>query len=80
MDQIIIGVDTLKSNHIAVALNANGARLGALTIPTTRQGYSKLEAWAAGFDRSKRSVLKARDRTARACHATFYPKATSSWM
>lgn len=49
MDQIIIGVDTHKSNHIAVVLNAHGARLGALTIPTTRQGYSKLEAWAAGF-------------------------------
>jgi transposase len=36
MDQIIIGVDTHKSNHIAVAINAQGARLGAMTIPTTR--------------------------------------------
>lgn len=49
MGQIIIGVDTHKSNHIAVALNAHGARLGTLTIPTTRQGYNELEAWATGF-------------------------------
>lgn len=49
MDQIIIGVDTHKSNHIAVALNAYGARLGTLTIPTTRKGYNELEAWATGL-------------------------------
>lgn len=49
MDQIIIGVDTHKSNHIAVALNANGARFDTLTIPTTRKGYRELEAWASGF-------------------------------
>jgi hypothetical protein len=28
MDQIIIGVDTHKSSHIAVAINTQGARLG----------------------------------------------------
>lgn len=49
MDEIIIGVDTHKSNHIAVAINAHGARLGAITIPTTRKGYSDLETWASAF-------------------------------
>lgn len=49
MDQIIIGVDTHKSNHIAVAINTQGTRLGMLTIPTTRQGYRGLEAWAREF-------------------------------
>ena len=49
MDQIIIGVDTHKSSHIAVAINTQGARLGTMTIPTTRQGYRSLEAWATGF-------------------------------
>ena len=49
MDQIIIGVDTHKSSHIAVAINTHGARLGTMTIPTTRQGYRSLEAWATGF-------------------------------
>jgi hypothetical protein len=46
MDQIIVGVDTHKSNHIAVAINTQGARLGSLTIPTTSQGYRDLEQWA----------------------------------
>jgi hypothetical protein len=49
MDQIIIGVDTHKSSHIAVAINTQGARLGTMTIPTTRQGYRSLEAWATGL-------------------------------
>lgn len=49
MDQIIIGVDTHKANHIAVAINSHGARLGAKTIPTTQTGYRELEAWASRF-------------------------------
>ena len=49
MDQIIIGVDTHKSKHIAVAINGQGARLGTMTIPTTRQGYCDLERWASEF-------------------------------
>lgn len=49
MDQIIIGVDTHKSCHIAVAINTQGKRIGTMTIPTTRQGYRSLEAWATGF-------------------------------
>ena len=40
MNQIIVGVDTHKSNHVAVAINAQGARLGSLTIPTTSPGGS----------------------------------------
>ena len=46
MNQIIIGVDTHKSSHIAVAINTQGAKLGSLTIPTTSQGYCDLEQWA----------------------------------
>lgn len=53
MDQIIIGVDTHKSNHIAVAISRQGARLGTMTIPTTRQGYRDLEAWASEFGKVK---------------------------
>ena len=49
MHNIIIGVDTHKSNHIAVAINTQGARLGSTTIPTNQQGYCDLENWAAGF-------------------------------
>lgn len=49
MDQVIIGVGTHKSNHIAVAINTHGARLGSTSIPTTRKGYHDLQAWAAQF-------------------------------
>lgn len=51
MENIIVGVDTHKSNHIAVAIDTRGARLGSKTIPTTRQGYRDLEAWATGLGR-----------------------------
>lgn len=53
MDQIMVGVDTHKSNHIAVAIDTNGARLGSMTIPTTRKGYNDLEAWASQFGHIK---------------------------
>ena len=53
MDQIIIGVDTHKANHVAVAIDAQGARLDGMTIPTTRQGYCDLEAWASSLGQVK---------------------------
>ena len=64
MDQIIIGVDTHKSSHIAVAINTQGARLGTMTIPTTRQGYRSLEAWQQDLALSKPLVSKALALTA----------------
>ena len=53
MDHVIIGVDTHKANHIAVAIDAQGARLGCTTISTTRKGYRDLEAWASRFGQIK---------------------------
>jgi len=53
VDHIIIGVDTHKSNHIAVAIKGQGARLGIMTIPTNRQGYRDLRVWAARFCKIK---------------------------
>lgn len=47
MDHIIVGVDTHKANHIAVAINGHGARLGTITIPATRKGYANLQDWAS---------------------------------
>ena len=44
--EIIIGVDTHKHVHAAVAINALGARVGAMTAPVSAQGYRDLEAWA----------------------------------
>jgi transposase len=43
---IIIGVDTHKHVHAAVAIDGLGTRLGAMIIPGSEKGYRTLEAWA----------------------------------
>ena len=43
---IIIGIDTHKSTHVAVAIDTQGTRLAALSIPANPKGYSELERWA----------------------------------
>jgi transposase len=44
--RIIVGIDTHKDVHVAVALDHLGVRLAELHLPTTRSGYSRLERWA----------------------------------
>ena len=44
--EIIVGVDTHKHVHAAVAISALGARLGTTNIPASVKGYRTLEAWA----------------------------------
>lgn len=43
---VVIGVDTHKEFHVAVALAPNGGRLGECSIPANRQGYGVLQDWA----------------------------------
>ena len=43
---VIIGVDTHKLTHTAVAVSALGVRLGGLTISASNRGYQALQAWA----------------------------------
>ncbi len=43
---IIIGIDTHKSTHVAVAIDAQGARLAAISIPANMKGYLELEHWS----------------------------------
>ena len=47
--QIIIGVDTHKYAHVAVAVDHLGTRLGAHHVAANREGYAQLEAWAASL-------------------------------
>ena len=47
--KIIIGVDTHKDVHAAVAINGIGARLGTLATPVSPKGYQDLETWARAF-------------------------------
>src|SRR5215210_4887295 len=46
LPDIIIGVDTHKHTHAAVALTGLGARVGELTIKVGLGGHRELETWA----------------------------------
>lgn len=45
-DDVIVGVDTHKDTHVAVALNGLGARLDELSFPASTAGYDQALAWA----------------------------------
>ena len=79
MNQIIVGVDTHKSSHIAVAIDTQGARLGGLTIPTTSQGYGDPDRGHKPRALSKRSGSKEPDRMAQVFPECCKPKATQSF-
>ena len=43
---VVVGVDTHKDEHVAVALDGLGGRLGELGIAANPDGYAELVAWA----------------------------------
>lgn len=47
--QLIIGVDTHKYVHVAVAVDHLGARIAAQHAAANHEGYAQLEAWAASL-------------------------------
>ncbi len=49
--RVIVGVDTHKHIHVAVAIDHLGARLGDLTIGVDTGGYRQLEAWSSALGR-----------------------------
>ena len=48
-EAVIVGVDTHKAEHYAVALDGLGRRLGQLTLAANPDGYSVLLNWTAEF-------------------------------
>lgn len=48
---VIVGVDTHKDQHVAVALDGLGRRLGERFVSAAPAGYADLLAWAAGLGR-----------------------------
>ena len=63
--KIIIGVDTHKDVHAAVAINGIGARLGTLTIPVSPKGYRNLETRARAFGAIQAFGIRTEKRSAR---------------
>ncbi len=49
VSEVILGIDTHKEVHVAVALDGLGGRLGELKVPTTMKGYQRLLWWAEGL-------------------------------
>lgn len=47
--RVVVGVDTHKDLHVAVALDNLGRRVASTTIATTTAGYRQLIAWAEGL-------------------------------
>src|SRR3546814_6619578 len=43
---VIVGVDTHKSAHVAVAIDLHGAKLATYSVPANTKGYGALEDWA----------------------------------
>jgi transposase len=54
--RVVIGVDTHKYVHVAVALDDIGGRLDDRSFPADRNGYEQLLDWAADFG-AKRLVV-----------------------
>ena len=44
--EVVIGVDTHKDQHVAVAIDRRGVRLGEWHVPATTTGYEDLERWS----------------------------------
>jgi transposase len=48
-DMVVIGVDSHKRTHTAVAVDGNGRKLGEKTVAATSDGHLELVRWAARF-------------------------------
>src|SRR5665647_2368179 len=47
--RVIVGVDTHKDAHVAVAVDEVGGRLGSASFSADRDGYRALLMWAIAF-------------------------------
>ena len=47
--KVIIGVDTHRDEHVAVAIDCLGAWLGQFRLPSVSSGYEALHCWASGL-------------------------------
>ena len=47
--RVTVGVDTHTDQHVGVALDQFGRRLGTRSVPTTPAGFATLLAWTGGF-------------------------------
>ncbi|MEV4283845.1 IS110 family transposase [Actinoplanes xinjiangensis] len=56
--EVVVGVDTHKDFHVAVALTAAGAMLDSERFPATADGYRRLLTWASQFGELRRAGVE----------------------
>lgn len=56
--EIVVGVDTHKDFHVAVALDSGGALLQTRSFPATAAGYQDLIEWVGGFGLLRRAGVE----------------------
>ena len=49
--QVVIGIDTHRDQHVAVAIDQQGVRIGEHRLPVTTCGYKELERWSLSLGR-----------------------------
>jgi transposase len=57
-DEVVLGVDTHKDFHAAVAITDTGVYLGGRQFPATWAGYAQLIGWAQGLGRLRRAGVE----------------------
>ena len=78
--KVIVGVDTHKHVHVAVAIDSWGTRLGDQSFVADSGGYQALIRWAETHgDRSRRSASKAPGAMVPASQERFAERGIGSW-
>src|SRR3954453_8746078 len=57
-EKVVIGVDTHKHVHVAIALSAQGVRLDDITVAADPNGYAQLLAWARALGDPRRFAIE----------------------
>ena len=67
MQTVIVGVDTHKYQHVAVAIDRRGIRLGDHSFAADSAGYRALRAWAEAQGEIEAFGIEGPAATASAC-------------
>ena len=67
--EVIIGVDTHMDQHVAVAIDGRGVRLGEKHVSVSTNGYLELEQWSLSLGTIHAFGIEVRVRTILELHA-----------
>ena len=77
---VIVGVDTHKHMHVAVAIDSRGIRLGAHSFGADSEGYRALLTWAEAYGGIEAvGIEEGPAATASACPVRSTARVIGSW-